>query len=189
MVFEKRPAVTPKAAAAASVMAVAAAFLPPSSALAAPPALARVDLANAPVPRGMCQHPKGHLVDGQRDFGINGGEWTEKVARGRAGTGSVAVLSIGCTAGGVSWPSTLVFYGRDDSGSAKLLAHMYLGKFRASEHASVRSMRIKGGVLKVRWVTYNGCCFERQNFSASMRVRGKKVTFWNLTSGRVTHPY
>jgi hypothetical protein len=126
---------------------------------------------------------------GQRDFGVNGSEWTEKVARGRAGSGSVAVVSIGCTAGGVSWPSTLVFYGRDDSGNARLLAHVYLGRIRASEHASVRSMRIKGGVLKVRWVTYNGCCFERQKYSASMRLRGKKVTFWNLTSGRVTHPH
>lgn len=92
-------------------------------------------------------------------------------------------------AGGVSWPSTLVFYGRSASGDAKLLAHLYLGKFRASEHASVSSMRIKGGVLKVHWDTYNGCCFERQRYSANMRLRDKKVTLWNLTSGRVTHPY
>ncbi|MEZ5119898.1 MAG: hypothetical protein R2720_09950 [Candidatus Nanopelagicales bacterium] len=50
-------------------------------------------------------------------------------------------------------------------------------------------MRIKGGVLKVHWDTYNGCCFERQRYSANMRLRDKKVTLWNLTSGRVTHPY
>ncbi len=153
------------------------------------PTAATIDLDSAPVPRGMCRHPRGHLVDGKRDFGVNGGEWTEEVARGRAGGGSVAVVSIGCTAGGVSWPSTLVFYGRTPGGNAKILAHLYLGKFRASEHANVKTMRATGGVLKVRWVTYNGCCFERQKYSASMRLRGHKVSVWGLTKGRVTHPY
>ena len=99
------------------------------------------------------------------------------------------MVAIGCTAGGVSWPSTLVFYGRTADGNPKLLAHLYLGKFRASEHANVKTMRAGGGVLKVRWVTYNGCCFERQRFSANMRLRGDKVVLWNLTSSRITNPY
>jgi len=156
---------------------------------ASAPHVVTVDLDSAPVPGGMCRHPKGHLVDGERDLGMNGNEWIERVARGRAGGRTVAVASIGCTAGGVSWPSTLVFYGRSARGDARLLADLYLGRFRASEHANVRSMWIKNGVLNVHWVTYNGCCFEKQKYSARMQLRGKKVTVWNLTSGRVTHPY
>jgi hypothetical protein len=175
--------------AASCALAAGALTAVPSYAHALTPTAATIDLDSAPVPRGMCRHSRGHLVDGKRDFGVKGQEWIEDVARGRMGGGSVAVASIGCTAGGVSWPSTLVFYGRTPGGYPKLLAHLYLGKFRASEHANVKTMRAAGGVLNVRWVTYNGCCFERQKYSASMRLRGNKVNVWDVTKGRVTHPY
>lgn len=160
----------------------------PATALKAA-SITRSEINTAPVPGGMCQHSKGHLVNGKRDFGINGGEWIEKVATGRAGGKTVAVLSIGCTAGGVSWPETLVFYRRGSDGGLQIAAKQYLGKFRRAEHASVQSMFITDGKLHIAWNTYQGCCFERQKFTADMRVIGTTVRVTSLTKSRKTHPY
>lgn len=151
--------------------------------------VSRAEINSAPVPGGMCRHSKGHLVNGERDFGVNGGEWIEKVATGRAGGRTVAVVSIGCTAGGVSWPETLVFYRRGSDGRLEIAAKQYLGKFRRAEHASVQSMFISDGKLHIAWNTYQGCCFERRKFTADMRLRGTTVRVTALTKGRMTHPY
>lgn len=147
------------------------------------------ELESAPVPGRMCRHPKGHLESGKRDFGLSGSEWIEATAVGRAGGRTVAALSIGCTAGGVTWPETIVFYRRDGRGQLQIAAKTYLGQFRAAEHADVRSMSVSGRRLHVTWTSYEGCCFERQRFSADMRVRGTKVVVTSLTKGRITHPY
>lgn len=90
---------------------------------------------------------------------------------GRRATSSERILSYG------RWRQLAVHPGllwAQRQGNAKILAQLYLGRFRASEHASVTSMRVKSRVLKVRWVTYNGCCFERQRYSASIRLRGEE---------------
>ena len=127
-------------------------------------------------------------MDGTRDMGMRGGEWIDASAVGRVAGRVRAVLSIGCTAGGVSWPSTLVFYGKDRTGLT-IRASKYLGSFRPSEHADVRKMSVSGRTLHVTWMTYNGCCFEQQRFSADMRVRSGKVVVTSIRKGSITHPY
>lgn len=172
----------------ATFVAVAAvALLAPGTSVTAAP-ISPDDLQNAPVPGGMCRHPKGHLVNGSRDFGINGGDMITDVAIGRAGGGSVAAVAIGCSAGGVSWPETIVFYSKN-RGRPAIAAKVYLGRFRAAEHADVKSMTATGGRLHVVWNTYEGCCFETQRFTADMRVRAGKVYVTSLSKGRIKHPY
>ena len=113
-----------------------------ATAAAAAPSL---DLRNAPVPAGLCGHPSGHLVNGKRHLGTSGDDYLQRSYSGTIRGGATAIAVLGCNAGGVSWPQTLVFYRQLPDGSPAIVASYYLAKIRHSEHVDVHSAQIRDG--------------------------------------------
>ena len=145
---------------------------------AAPP-----NLGNAPVPAGLCGHPAGHLVDGKRHFGTHGDDYLLKSYSGAMQGGAMAVAVVGCNAGGVSWPATLVFY-REQAGSAPVIVGSYnLSKIRESEHVDVHSAQIRDGKLTAVLDSYEGAGCEVHKITASFHVNSGAVVASNIRRG------
>jgi pimeloyl-ACP methyl ester carboxylesterase len=167
--------------------------------LAAPQRLIPTDLLSAPVP-AYCQHAAGRLVNGRlplkrtADGGDVGfatvlrGFGDEKVSGFNIqpliidltadGTRELAgVLS--CSAGGVTWPDMVLTYSSSFKGPI-LLGSLSLGDVTAHEHSDVTSLRVNGGRLTVKWTSYDGCCIEPRDWTATLRWNGKKLIAQNL---------
>jgi hypothetical protein len=62
-----------------------------------------------------------------------------------------------CTAGGVGWPQVVVAY----SPHGRLLDALYLGHYGHQEHGQVTHWQAAGHNVRMRWISYDGCCFDR----------------------------
>jgi hypothetical protein len=82
-----------------------------------------------------------------------------------------AAAVIHCSAGGVSWPDTVVFYGPKTS----LLGWVDMSNPHPAEHAGVRKMSVEGRDVRVNWGTTEGCCLDPQEWTARIHWNGSKV--------------
>jgi hypothetical protein len=172
---------------------VAAALALLLSGTAAPTASAAngaLDLSNAPVPAGMCDHPAGHLVNGTRDLGQAGHETLGETVFGRIRGGAVAAALIVCDAGGTAiWPSTLVMYRRGSSGQPVLMASYDLFKLSKDliDRQGPTKMTLSKHKVHIATGFSNGCGASL-NVRAAFRVRGKEVVVSGLQRSDYTPP-
>jgi hypothetical protein len=147
--------------------------------LAANRAITIQDLLSAPVP-ALCQHPAGRLrkgslpglgpTDGYLEIDTHAGA-TAPVLADLTGDGiRDAAAVIGCSAGGVSWPDSVVFYGP----GTKLLGVADLSAVHPAEHANVTTLALSGGDVRVAWSTTEGCCFQATSWTARLHWNGTR---------------
>lgn len=158
------------------------------------------DLRNAPVPP-LCTHPGGRLVHGAlpgldvsqgyefilapgtKGLGV-GGRYTRPVMSDLTGDGAgEAVAVLQCSAGGVSWPDTVLVYGP----GPRLLGALDLFKLAPVklapvEHAGVSSLKLEKGGVRVSFETYQGCCYLRASWSVHFKVHGDQLVLGPLVS-------
>jgi hypothetical protein len=150
------------------------------------------DLLTAKIP-ALCQHDEGHLVDGQLPglghnegyAAISTGLTTDEYSSGippvfvdltRDGVDdAVAVLS--CSAGGVSWPDTILFYGPHTT----FLGQVDLVYTTSAEHATVESLTAESDGVRVSWTTYEGAGFDVKYWTAMLHWDGVTLTADDLT--------
>lgn len=139
-----------------------------------------------------CEHPAGRLSNGRLPLsGDNSGfamTWDATTKKFVATplltdlTGDGARELVGvmlCSAGGVTWPETVLVYTPSADGP-QLLGSVNLGELTPHEHADVDSLKtVPGGVL-VTWHSYEGCCFMRQDWTATLRTRDGTVALVNV---------
>ncbi|MDO8732620.1 MAG: hypothetical protein Q7L55_08635 [Actinomycetota bacterium] len=171
----------------AVMMALALGMATSSSMATAAVAAPRIDVRNAPVPAGMCGHPAGNLVDGIRHVGTSGDDYLRGSYSGTMGGGASVVAVIGCNAGGVSWPETLVFYRLNSDGSLAVVGSYDLSKIRNAEHVDVRTAHIRGGMLATALNSYEGAGCEIHKISASFHVKSGSVAVSNILKGPVVN--
>ena len=116
------------------------------------------DLLSAEVPAD-CDLPAQRLVNGGATQGSPGEGMVAADGQGLVGYGDLAGLGYDqalvpywCTAGGVSWPETLLLVGRGGA----LLASYDLGQIGGMEHASTQSVTVSGSSAVVEWQAYEG---------------------------------
>ena len=151
--------------------------------------LRRKDLRSAPVP-ALCQHKAGKLVDGRLpelgdgmgtrgyeyiDMGLNAeGGQIAPVFHDFTGDGARdAAAVVHCSAGGVSWPDTVLFYGAKTT----LLGWVDMSDPHLAEHADVTRMTVEGAGVRVNWRTTEGCCSDQQDWTARLELTGRRVRF------------
>ena len=141
------------------------------------------DLLTAPVP-ALCRHAAGRLHDGALPIADPGAGYG-RLAFGEPGLGPVltdltgdgdrdAAVVFRCSAGGVAWPDTVLFYGP----GATLLGAADLSTVTNDvdvEHATVSSIAADGTDVAVRWTTTRGCCFNPRSWSARLHWDGRAV--------------
>jgi hypothetical protein len=145
------------------------------------------DLLTAPVP-ALCRHPAGRLRNGEllpppntrdRDPGY-GDLALDEPALGPVltdltgdGVGDAAAV-YRCSAGGVAWPDTVLFYGPGPTllGAADLWRVTEADNF---EHSTVSSLTADGTDVVVRWTTTDGCCVNPKSWSARLHWDGRAV--------------
>ncbi len=71
-----------------------------------------------------------------------------------------------CTAGGVGWPQVVVAY----SPRGRLLDALYLGHYRHQEHAQVIRWRAAGHSVRMRRISYDGCCFNKHRYHSRLKL-------------------
>ena len=86
------------------------------------------------------------------------------------GAGDEAAV-IHCSAGGVSWPDTIVFYGP----GTQLLGAVELVTVHAAEHFYVTSMTAIGGDIEVGWNTSEGAGSNPTSRTARLYWAGSKI--------------
>jgi hypothetical protein len=145
-----------------------------------------LDLSSAPVPAGLCTHPAGHMVKGQRSFGTHGKDVITSTAFGSIRGGASAVAVIGCTAGGVAWPDTVILYRAGARHEPVIVASYDLGRLSGAEHVVLKRMDIRKGALRVVTDSFVGAGVERQEISADLQVTGGKVAVSNVHRGPKT---
>jgi hypothetical protein len=84
----------------------------------------------------------------------------------RPGT-ALLVAQYTCTAGGVSWPAVLVVYDRTN----RLVASLDLRRVSHTEHAEVVGWSAAGRTVRVRWRSYEGCCFQVRHHRSVLVLR------------------
>lgn len=152
------------------------------------------DLLTAPVPE-LCQHPSGRLRDGQLP-GLGPSDGYEFISAGGPtpfgttgvapvladltgdGEGDAAAVA-SCSAGGVSWPDTVLFYGP----GTRLLGAADIHSVHPVEHADVQTMSLEGKDIRITWATYEGCCFNRISWTARLHWDGKEVKILDAKHG------
>lgn len=147
------------------------------------------DLLTAPVPE-LCEHKAGQLVDGKLPGLVNDGNGSpgyEELDTGGPGSfekslppvladltgdgvGDAAAV-MHCSAGGVSWPDTVLFYGP----GTKLLGAFDMSDPYPAEHANVLTIAAEGRGVRVTWRTTEGCCFSPTEWTALLRWDGAKI--------------
>lgn len=143
------------------------------------------DLLTAPVPAA-CQHPAGRLSGGElKGLGptegyefisgvssMSGMHTVPPVLADFSGDGADdAAAVLNCSAGGVSWPDTVLLYGP----GPVLLGSADLDTVHAAEHADVTTMTAENGDIRVRWSTYEGCCSDEMHWSARLHWNGHQL--------------
>ena len=141
-------------------------------------------LSNAPVP-AMCGHAAGQLVDGKLHYGTHGDDYLLDSYSGAIAGGATAVAVIGCNAGGVSWPATLVFYRLNSDATPAIVGSYDLGRLRKSEHVDVHSAHIRDGRLSAILDSYEGAGCEIHKISASFHVKANSVIVSDVSKGPV----
>jgi hypothetical protein len=146
------------------------------------------DLLGAPVP-ALCRHPAGRLqggelpaVPGSPGYVALLREDPQPVFADLTGDGAGdAAAVVRCTAGGVTWPDTVVFYGPGPTllGAADLWRVTEAENF---EHSTVSSLTADGTDVVVRWTTTDGCCFNAKFWTARLHWDGRAVRI--LEAGR-----
>lgn len=125
--------------------------------LTSPPRVTRRTLLTAQVPSN-CRLPAQRLVNGETTKGSpgSGSIGTKPTYIDMAGLGySQALTTYWCTAGGVSWPETLLLVGA----GGDLLGSFDLGDLGHHEHADVDSVSVSGPTAVVKWAAYEGAGF------------------------------
>ena len=152
--------------------------------LGALPATSTKSLLSARAP-AMCRHKSDRLVNGNLPgqsytsgfvaIRLKGSEYSDvaiKPARtdltGDGGSDTAAVFV--CSAGGVSWPNVIAIYGP----GTVLLGSVDLGDYVHAEHSDVTSMAAVAKTIKVHWMSYEGCCFDKKNWVGTLRYRGSR---------------
>ena len=79
-----------------------------------------------------------------------------------------AAAVVYCSAGGVSWPDTVVLY----APGPRLLGAADFYTVHVAEHASVASMAAENGDVRVTWSTYEGCCLDMREWTARLHWDG-----------------
>jgi hypothetical protein len=130
------------------------------------------DLPHSVVP-GNCTMPRQRLSHNQtaRKY-LPAQGWINLVRPGRpiyahlrpASTNVVATY--GCTAGGVGWPQVIVAYSHD----GRLIDGLDLGRVRHQEHAEVTGWRAVGHSVRLHWISYDGCCFDKHRYYSRMTL-------------------
>jgi hypothetical protein len=149
--------------------------------LTALPEATRKSLFSALVP-AMCRHKSGRLVNGSLPgqtptsgfvgIRLRGVEYIDKeIKPARAdltGDGRVdTVAAFLCSAGGVSWPNVIAVYGP----GTVLLGSVDLGDYVEAEHSDVTSMKADGNTIRVKWTSYEGCCFDEKDWVGILRYQ------------------
>lgn len=145
------------------------------------------DLLSAPVP-AQCEHPAGKLVNGELpvDDPMTGGVWIftepDALAAGPVfadltgdGRGDAAAVT-GCTAGGVNWPQTLVFY----SPGPTLIGSVQLPTNYNEMHANVQTITAQGRDLNITFTTYNGAGFDFRYFAGRIHWDGRAMQLLDI---------
>jgi len=71
-----------------------------------------------------------------------------------------------CSAGGVSWPNVIAVYGP----GTVLLGSVDLGDYVEAEHSDVTSMKADGNTIRLKWTSYDGCCFDEKDWVGSFAI-------------------
>lgn len=162
----------------------------PESSEQAPPDVDLRVLQTAEVPEN-CQIPRQRLVDGRSSdpTGENphaGGRFAIDMNGSESGDGPIlvafgdfaglgykqALVSYQCTAGGVSWPETLVLVGA----AGRMLASYDLGQVRGTNRASVESMVSDEDAVTVKWASYDGgVARNRAQHTSTVTYRGNAL--------------
>lgn len=83
-----------------------------------------------------------------------------------------ALVSYGCSAGGVAWPETLVLVGEGGA----MLASFDLGAVRETNRASVATITVEGGAATVTWSSYNGASFDMVRHTSTVTYSSGRLT-------------
>lgn len=149
--------------------------------LTALPEATRKSLLSARAP-AMCRHRSGRLVNGSLPgqtptsgfvgIRLRGVEYIDKeIKPARAdltGDGGIdTVAAFLCSAGGVSWPNVIAVYGP----GTVLLGSVDLGDYVEAEHSDVTSMKADGNTIRVKWTSYEGCCFDEKDWVGILRYQ------------------
>jgi hypothetical protein len=136
------------------------------------------DLLSAPVP-AQCRHPAGRLQGGRlpiapddSGYGLLELAHPAPVFADLTGdrVGDAAAV-YHCTAGGVTWPDTVLFYGPGPT----LLGAAPLVDVTQTEHSDVTALAADGADVVVRWHSYDGCCFDPSDWTARLHWDGRAV--------------
>ncbi len=145
----------------------------------------QLDLKSAPVPAGMCTHPAGNLKDGSRSFGVHGGDYIRSTAFGTINNGATALAVMQCTAGGVAWPDTIVFYRKGSDGKAAMVASYDTAKLIDAEHVVAKKLAIKNGIVHGQFESYDGAGIVVQPITANLQIKNNTVVVTNVHRGKV----
>lgn len=135
----------------------------------------------------MCEHPSGRLVNGGLPVAdpmmqgfvsirLKGAPYisplplatTDLNADGVQDT----VVAFDCSAGGVTWPETIAVYGPGPT----LIASVDLGQYVEAEHSDVQSFKVQGNRIAIKWMSYQGADFDRQDWNGYLKLSNGKLT-------------
>ena len=191
----RRSAPSSLPALAAALVVATLCLVPGSSAsatTAAPTRLSRLLDGPTPAPAS-CGHAATSVYGGHKSFGTYRGDlWlglgqSSSFAKplmtdvNRDGVQD-AVVSMTCTAGGVSWPDWVLVY----TGRARLVGAINLGsRSDTQEHASITRIVRRDGRVRVHWISYEGAAFNpRYRVGTLGKVDGR----WRLVDVHLDPP-
>ncbi|GAB3364437.1 hypothetical protein [Modestobacter lapidis] len=143
------------------------------------------ELQTAPVP-SLCEHPAGRLIDGSlpglgpTDGYVDLQVPPDPVLADLTGDGAGdAAAVVGCSAGGVAWPDTVVLWGPGPT----LLGSVDMSSVTPDEHATVSGLDITGRELLVTWSTYSGAGDNMVAWIGRLHWDGTQVQLLEVTDG------
>jgi hypothetical protein len=148
------------------------------SALAATPTL-KQRLANVVVP-AYCRMPRQRLHNGKtaaKYLPASGSIFFGPPSKGGAmlvhlrSTGTQVLAQYGCNAGNVSWPAVIVAYDRHN----RLIDDIKLGDISQTEHADIRTWHADGRIVRITWISYEGCCFHVKTHHSTLTLSGGRL--------------
>ena len=126
-----------------------------------------------------CGHPATLVRNGTRDFGIDGyASLTLRRNDFQAGpvfadlTGDglrEGAVVFGCSAGGVSWPDSLLIY----TNGPELVAAFSLSEQPSTQmHATISRLELRGSTIQLHWTSYEGAGFNPRYLTGTVRLGG-----------------
>ncbi|MBE7190734.1 MAG: hypothetical protein INR67_20800, partial [Jatrophihabitans endophyticus] len=135
-------------------------------------------LRNAPIPAS-CEHKATRLHGYERNFGTYKGFAaldTKNVVfvAPKGSSRKEAVVPLGCSAGGVTWPELLLVY----APGPRLVGSINLGRIpTVQEHEDVAGLKVHKGVVHVAWRGYDGAGFAISTYRGAVTVHRHRLGF------------